>query len=68
MTADRWDAPVELLLRWQEGGAVWRVISRSPSRIEISLLTCDGGQEVDRLTSSDPELLAFVGTRTESQP
>jgi hypothetical protein len=34
--------------------------------MEISLLTCDAGEEMDRLTSSDPELLDFVGTRDGS--
>ena len=29
-------------------------------------MTCTADQEVDRLVSADPELLAFVGTRTRS--
>ncbi len=62
----RRETPVDTLRRWEERGAVWRVVSRTPSRIEIALLTCTGGEEVDRLRSSDPELLAFVGDRTGS--
>jgi hypothetical protein len=57
------DSAVRVLRRWEDSGAVWRVISRSPRRIEISLLTCDAGEEMDRLTSSDPELLDYVGIR-----
>jgi hypothetical protein len=57
---------VEVLRRWERGGAVWRVRSRSEDRVEISLMTCTADQEVDRLVSADPELLAFVGTRTRS--
>jgi hypothetical protein len=30
-------------------------------------MTCDGGEEVHRLTSADPELLAFIGTRSSSE-
>jgi hypothetical protein len=26
----------------------------------VALMRCDGGEEVDRFTSSDPRLLAFV--------
>lgn len=57
---------VRLLRRWEDSGAIWRVMSRSAGRIEISLLTCDAGEEMDRLTSSDPELLDYVGTRDGS--
>ena len=55
-----------VLQRWEDSGAVWRVISRSAGWIEISLLTCDAGEEMDRLTSSDRELLDYVGTRDGS--
>ncbi len=64
----RAETAVETLRRWEERGAVWQVVSRTPTRIEIALLTCTGGEEVDRLASSDPELLEFVGTRTGSGP
>jgi hypothetical protein len=60
-------APVEILRRWQESGAVWRVVSRTPSGISIALMTCDGGEEVHRLTSADPELLAFIGNQSSSE-
>lgn len=57
---------VRVLQRWEGSGGVWRVVSRSAGRIEISLLTCDAGEEIDRLTSSDPELRNFVGAREGS--
>jgi hypothetical protein len=28
--------------------------------VTIALMRCDGGEEVDRFTSEDPRLLAFV--------
>jgi hypothetical protein len=54
------------LQRWQDAGAVWEVISRTDTRVTIGLLRCDGGEEVERFTSDDPRLLAFIGDRTGS--
>jgi hypothetical protein len=45
---------------------VWRLLSRTQGSVEISLMTCTGDQEVDRLVSDDPELLDFLGDRTRS--
>lgn len=33
------------------------------SEVTIALLRCDGGEEVDRFTSTDPVLLRFVAAR-----
>lgn len=54
---------VASLLRWEEHGALWRVAARTATAVTVSMRTCDGGTEVDRLTSSDPERLAFVDGR-----
>lgn len=54
------------LQRWEDSGAVWEVISRTPTSVTIGLLRCDGGEEVDRFTSDDARLLAFVGDRRRS--
>jgi hypothetical protein len=54
------------LERWQTFGATWRVIARTAGSVTISLSRCDGGEEVERLTSDDPELLAWLGERTAS--
>lgn len=62
MTVDR----VAQLQRWQDAGAVWEVVSRTAVAVTIGLLRCDGGEEVDRFTSDDPHLLAFVGDRLSS--
>lgn len=58
--------PVEVLRRWERSGAVWEVVSRTDTTLQVSLMTCSRQEEVERLTSSDPELLAYVGTRTAS--
>ena len=55
------------LRRWEESGATWRVVVRTPESVELALLTCDAGEEVDRLRSSDPAVLNHVGERYRSQ-
>lgn len=55
------------LQRWEESGAVWRVISRTATGVTVALLSCDGGEEVGRFTSDDPRLLTFLGDRTSSE-
>jgi hypothetical protein len=61
------DDPVATLRRWEDFGAVWRVVSRGEARVTVSLCRCDGGEEVDRITSADPAVLAFLGDRTSSE-
>ena len=51
---------VARLRRWEDAGAVWRVVARGTADVEIALLTCDAGEVVDRFRSADPALLAYV--------
>jgi hypothetical protein len=55
------------LQRWQDSGAVWEVVSRRDGRVTVALLRCDGGEEVDRFSSDDPRLLAFIDDRLTSE-
>jgi hypothetical protein len=55
------------LQRWQDSGAVWEVISHRGDAVTVALLRCDGGEEVDRFTSDDSQLLAFIGDRRSSE-
>jgi hypothetical protein len=55
--------PVEVLRRWQVAGAVWHVLGHHGDAVTVGLFTCDGGEEVSRFTSRDPDLLRFVGDR-----
>lgn len=57
------DDPVEVLQRWEQGGAVWQVLGRSAAGLEVALLTCDGGEVVERLVSDDPALADYVTRR-----
>ncbi|MFD0361422.1 hypothetical protein ACFQZZ_08175 [Nocardia sp. GCM10030253] len=58
---------VAILRRWQESGAVWRVVGRRSGRVTVGLYECTGGAEVDRLTSAEPALLRFIGDRRSSE-
>lgn len=58
---------VRRLARWQQFGAVWRVASRTSGTVTISLCRCDGGEEIDTLTSNDPSLLGWLADRSSSE-
>lgn len=61
---------LDQLLRWETSGGTWRVAGRASPEItlvEIALCRCDGGEEVDRLTTSEPAVLAYVGERETSE-
>ncbi|UQU62480.1 hypothetical protein COUCH_26030 [Couchioplanes caeruleus] len=57
---------VERLRRWENSGATWEVLARGADGIVIALLSCDAGEEMDRLASADRELLDYVGDRSRS--
>jgi hypothetical protein len=48
------------LIRWETAGGTWRVGSRGPDGASVILCRCDGGEELERLVSSEPELLEFL--------
>jgi hypothetical protein len=55
------------LRRWTDSGALWRVVRRSHEEVEISLCTCTGGEEVDRIVSREPAVLDYLGERWSSE-
>lgn len=57
---------VARLQRWEAFGASWVVLDDDGDRVTLSLCRCDGGEEVERLTSDDPSLREFLGGRTSS--
>lgn len=59
--------PVLTLRRWQDAGAVWRVLGRDGATTTVGLYTCDGGEEVGRVSSEDPELQRFLAGRETSE-
>jgi hypothetical protein len=58
------DDPLQALRRWEDSGAIWRVVQRSADSVEIVLLTCTAREEMGRITTSDPRVLEFVGERS----
>lgn len=60
------DPALETLQRWETSGGHWRVLSRGPAGLLVSLLRCDGGEEAHRFTSADPALAAYIGDRESS--
>jgi hypothetical protein len=58
---------VRALLRWHDAGAVWRVVDRRSDRITVALLRCDGGEEVERISSTEPAWRAYLHDRSSSE-
>lgn len=57
---------VATLRRWEDAGAVWRVLAREGASITVGLWTCTGDELVDRVVSAEPALDRFVAGRTAS--
>ena len=58
--------PVDVLRRWESSGGHWRVLSRSDMSVVLGLFSCDGGEEMRRLTAASAELDAFLSGRSRS--
>jgi hypothetical protein len=56
------DSPVDIVRRWEDHGAEWRAVHVSDERAVVDLCTCTG-EPVERLESSDPELIRFIRDR-----
>ncbi len=53
------DSPdLQRVRRWLGAGGTARALVRSDEAVTLALCSCDIGAEMERLTSSDPELLA----------
>ena len=57
---------METLERWEAGGAVWRLKSRSEDEAVVDLLSCTG-ELMGQVRSSDPALLAYLDRRPSSE-
>ena len=56
------ESAVDIVRRWEDHGAVWRAVRVSDERAVIDLCTCTG-EPVERLESSDPELIRLARER-----
>lgn len=57
---------VARLERWEAAGAHWRVVHRHEREVTVALCRCDGGEELERVTSDAPELASFLAGRGSS--
>ncbi|MDP3966723.1 MAG: hypothetical protein Q8Q02_00460 [Nocardioides sp.] len=65
MTEEHAD-PAAVLERWETSGGHWRVLARSEGSVVVGLFTCDGGEEMGRVTASSAELDGVLAGRTRS--
>lgn len=56
------DDPLAVLRRWEDAGGTWRVVLDRPGRLELELLTCDGGEVMGQVVAAPPgaALSAYV--------
>jgi hypothetical protein len=59
------ESPIDILLRWEQHGAVWRAKSVTETEAMVDLCTCTG-ERADQLRSSDPALLRYLVDRPRS--
>ena len=57
---------LQRLTRWVRAGGLWEVTASTPRGVTVSLCRCDGGEEVDRFTTSDPLVLGHLAGRARS--
>lgn len=58
---------LDKLVRWEDAGGTWRVLSRRSDSLTIALCRCDGGEEVERFTTSSSNVAQRVGERETSE-
>jgi hypothetical protein len=58
-------AAVDRLEAWEDAGAAWRVAELGRDRALVLMCACTG-EEVERLESDDPALLAYLRRRPSS--
>jgi len=61
VTIDSDDAVI-VLRRWELFGGRWRVLARTQTVVTLGLFTCDGGQEMSRVTATNDEFATFLGS------
>ena len=66
MGGNHTEAPLEVLERWEHNGAVWRAVHVSDAKAIVDLCTCYG-EPVDRIESTDRELIALLRRRPTSE-
>lgn len=60
MPAEPGDSQMEKLERWIAAGGEWCVEHRAPDGVTVALLTCDGGEVMERITSGGSGFVEYV--------
>lgn len=47
--------------RWIASGGHWSVVAERESELTVALLTCDGGEEMDRVVLGGDEISDLIG-------
>lgn len=55
-----------MLRRWEAAGGLWRVLTRTETSVVVGMFSCDGGEEMHRLTGPTAELDVLLAGRTRS--
>lgn len=58
---------LDRLQRWVDSGARFRVLARRGDQWTLALLTCDGGEVMDRLTTADPAVAPWCAVNADSE-
>jgi hypothetical protein len=56
---------IDILTRWEQSGAIWRVQSISAAGAVVELCTCFG-EPVDVVRTSEAEALRYLAARSSS--
>ena len=59
-------ADLARLLRWENAGATWQLLTVHEGVATVSMCRCDGGEEMERLRSAAPDLVAYVSAGARS--
>lgn len=58
---------VEVLSRWEDSGGHWKVLHSTAGWIDIGFFTCDGGEQVSRVSGPRTTVLhSFLAGRSAS--
>jgi hypothetical protein len=60
-------ADLDVLERWVRFGGACEVVSRDAAHVIVSLRRCDGGEEMQRLTSAEPDVLSWLDTQAAEE-
>jgi hypothetical protein len=66
--ADDVSDDVERVRRWEDSGAIWRVLHLRADGVSMVFCRCDGSEIVDRWFSTDPRLRIYLDGRTSNDP